>query len=99
MPGITASPARCWSGFPRSRSVKRMDSTTGSDHPVVPQPSAFDRADEMNRRGHVTEGLRGILAVLNSNRSLEEILDYIVGEARRLLGADAAAIYRLMPDK
>jgi signal transduction histidine kinase len=58
-----------------------------------------DRTDEIIRRGQVAEGLRGILAVLNSNRSLHEILDYIVGEARRLLGADAVAIYRLLPDK
>lgn len=54
---------------------------------------------DLERRLQVAEGLRGILAVLNSDRSLEEILDYIVGEARRLLGADAAAVYRLLPDR
>jgi len=57
------------------------------------------RARELLRRQQVAEGLRGILAVLNSNRALEEILDYIVGEARRLLEAEAAAIYRLGPDQ
>jgi two-component system nitrate/nitrite sensor histidine kinase NarX len=37
--------------------------------------------------------------VLNSNRSLDEILEYIISEARRLLGAQAAAIYRLLPEQ
>lgn len=51
------------------------------------------REDEQRRR--VAESLRDMLAVLNSNRPLEEILDYIVDQACRLLGTDAGAIYRL----
>lgn len=58
-----------------------------------------ERTREIERRRQVAEGLRGILAVLNSNRLLEEILDYIVSEARRLLGADAAAIYRMLSEQ
>lgn len=50
---------------------------------------------ELERRREVAEGLRGILAVLNSNEPLAAILDYITSCARHLLHADAAAIYRL----
>ena len=47
------------------------------------------------RRRAVAEGLAGILTVLNSRQSLDETLDYIAGQACRLLGSDAAAIFRL----
>jgi two-component system nitrate/nitrite sensor histidine kinase NarX len=39
--------------------------------------------------------LRDILATLNEDRPLAEILDYIATLARKLLGSDAVAIYRL----
>lgn len=54
---------------------------------------------EDKQRRYVAEGLRDILAVLNSNRSLEEILDFIIKEAARLLNTDSAALYRLHADK
>jgi signal transduction histidine kinase len=54
-----------------------------------------ERTQEIERRRHVAEGLRDILAILNSKRSLSEILDYILVQASQLLGAEAAAIYRL----
>ncbi|MFP4439811.1 MAG: GAF domain-containing protein [Chloroflexaceae bacterium] len=57
-----------------------------------------ERALEIGRRRQVAEGLRGILTVLNSNRPLEEILDYIVAQACRLLNTNAAAIYRLQKE-
>ncbi|MEW6406186.1 MAG: GAF domain-containing sensor histidine kinase [Chloroflexota bacterium] len=50
---------------------------------------------ELERRREIAEGLRGILAVLNSNEPLNAILDYITTSASRLLNADAASIYRL----
>jgi signal transduction histidine kinase len=53
------------------------------------------RHQEDEQRRHVAEGLRDILAALNSNRSLEEILDFIIKEAARLLHTDAAALFRL----
>lgn len=53
---------------------------------------------ELARRKEVAEGLRGILAVLNSNQSLDAILDYTTSCARNLLHADAVAIYRLHPE-
>jgi two-component system nitrate/nitrite sensor histidine kinase NarX len=52
---------------------------------------------ELERRRRVAESLREILAVLNSNLPFEEILELIVDQAHRLLGADAAAVYRLQP--
>lgn len=52
------------------------------------------RTHEIERRRQVAESLRGMLAVLNSNRPLDEILHYIVEEAGRLLGSDATTVYR-----
>jgi len=54
-----------------------------------------ERLAEVGRRHQVAEGLRDVLRVINSNRPLEEILDYIISQAIRLLGTDAGAIYRL----
>jgi signal transduction histidine kinase len=54
-----------------------------------------ERTREIQRRRQVAEGLRDILGILNSNRSLDEILDYILVQTSQLLGAEAAAVYRL----
>ncbi len=62
-------------------------------------PEAIDaQSQERERRRGIAEGLRGILAVLNSNKPLDAILDYITLYAGRLLEADAVAIYRLQPE-
>jgi PAS domain S-box-containing protein len=58
-----------------------------------------ERTHEVERRSKVAEGLRDILAILNSQRPLDEILDHIVAQASRMLGADAVAIYRLHTDE
>lgn len=57
-----------------------------------------DQLQERERRRDIAEGLRGILAVLNSNKPLDAILDYITLYAARLLEADAVAVYRLQPE-
>lgn len=57
-----------------------------------------EQLKERERRRDVAEGLRGILAVLNSNKPLDAILDYITLYACHLLEADAVAIYRLQPE-
>ena len=49
---------------------------------------------EEQKRRRVAESLRDILAVLNSNRTLSEVLDYIVGQALQLLGACSTLIRR-----
>ena len=53
-----------------------------------------ERTHEIERRRQVAEGLRDVLAILNSDRPLDEILDYVARQAGRLLGANAAVIYR-----
>ncbi|HSJ58652.1 MAG TPA: PAS domain-containing protein, partial [Anaerolineae bacterium] len=51
-----------------------------------------EQFEESERRRRVAESLRDILDVLNSDRSLSEVLDFIVAQSRRLLGAEAALI-------
>ncbi len=58
-----------------------------------------ERTREIERRQQVAEGLREILAVLNTDRPLDEILDYIVAQARHLLSSDACVLYRLDQDE
>lgn len=54
-----------------------------------------ERTRELERRRRVADGLRDILAVLNSEQNLQEILSYIVAQAGMLLGAHACAIFRV----
>ena len=53
-----------------------------------------ERTREIERRRQVSDGLRDIVTVLNSNRPLEDILNYIAAQACRLLHADASAVCR-----
>lgn len=48
-----------------------------------------------HKRRIVAEGLRDILAVLNSNRPLTEILNFIICEAVRIMGTDSGSLYQL----
>lgn len=50
---------------------------------------------EAENQRFVAEGLRDILVVLNSDRNLPSILDYLVMQARSLLRSDACVLYRL----
>ena len=59
----------------------------------------YERHEEAERRQRVAEGMREILAVLNSRQSLPEALNSIVSQACRLLGCDAAVLFRLGPDQ
>jgi signal transduction histidine kinase len=76
--------------------------TTDATERVVAQRELEERVEERTReieqRRRVAEGLRDILAVLNSNRPLQETLEYIAAEAGELLGTDSVAIFRLDPD-
>ena len=57
------------------------------------------RTQEIEQRRRVADGLRDTLTVLNSNKSLAEILDYIVNQAIALFSkASACAIYRISED-
>lgn len=53
------------------------------------------RLQENEQRRLVAEGLKDILRALNSNRSLEDLLCFIIREAARLLHTDAAALFKL----
>ncbi len=56
-----------------------------------------DRTYEIERRRLVAEGLREILVILNSNRSLKESLDHIACQAAQLSGAVRAVIFHPDP--
>lgn len=53
------------------------------------------RSQELDRRRLVAEGLRDILIALNSDRTLAEILNYLVVRACALMASDACILYRL----
>lgn len=55
------------------------------------------KIDQSEKRREVAESLRDIFRILNSNRALEEVLDYIISHAKRTLDADNIGIYRLEP--
>ena len=57
------------------------------------------RTREVERRRLVGEGLREIMILLNSDRSLGESLDFIVSRATHLTSADRAIIYRSNSEK
>ncbi|MFW6104757.1 MAG: GAF domain-containing protein [Candidatus Bipolaricaulota bacterium] len=54
-----------------------------------------DRRTASERRRQVAEGLRETMSVINSNKSLERVLETILDQIYGLLGADSAAILRL----
>lgn len=54
-----------------------------------------ERRHESERRQRLAEGLADVLAALNAKRSLDDVLNLVVRRARRLLAAQAAAIYSL----
>ncbi len=47
----------------------------------------------LERQVKIAQSLTATLAVLNSNQELKYVLDFIVNQARGVLGADAVAIY------
>ena len=54
-----------------------------------------ERLHEVEQRRQAAEGLRDILALLNSDQPLDIVLQAVVARAIRLLSADAGALYRL----
>jgi two-component system nitrate/nitrite sensor histidine kinase NarX len=55
----------------------------------------LERTRDIERRHRVADSLHEILSILNSNRTLDEILDFIIAQACRLLSTSGGAIYRL----
>lgn len=58
-----------------------------------------ERTQEIERRRRIADSMRDILARLNANYSLREMLDYIVEQTGDLLGADAGAVFLLDDNK
>jgi PAS domain S-box-containing protein len=58
-----------------------------------------ERLEESERRRRAAEGLRDVLAILNSDLSLDEILNYIIDQACRLLGSEAGVAYQIALDE
>jgi GAF domain-containing protein len=54
---------------------------------------AEQRVLESERRQRVAEGLRDLLAIVNSGHRLDEILAEVLAQSSRLLGNDAAIVY------
>lgn len=70
-----------------------------ANHALQAEIAERKRAEqEQQRLYHVAEGLREIVAVLNSDRSLAEVLQFITTQATRLLGAEAGQIYHLQSE-
>ena len=60
------------------------------------QAQSEQRRLEVDRRRQVAEGLRDLVAIVNSARTLDEVLQEIAAQASELLASDASAIY--LPD-
>jgi PAS domain S-box-containing protein len=80
----------------RRRAEEALREATGLAEAARGQEAA--RRQEADRRRRIAEGLGDVLAVLNSNQSLDQVLDYIALQAGRLLGTRAAGIYSLDPE-
>ncbi len=57
-----------------------------------------ERRQEAVRRRDIAEALADVMSVLNSNQTLDEVLDYLTLQSERLLDNQAVAIYRLEDD-
>ena len=51
-----------------------------------------ERTSEIEQRRQVAEGLRDVLAIINSNQPLDDILHHIVVQASNLLASDACVL-------
>lgn len=60
----------------------------------VTEPKRAER--EQQRLYQVAEGLRDVLAVINTERSLADILCFIISQATRMLNVDVGVIYRFL---
>jgi len=57
-----------------------------------------DRLETSERRRRVAEGLRETMGIINSNQSLDRVLETVLDQIYRLLDADSGAILRLEKD-
>jgi PAS domain S-box-containing protein len=57
-----------------------------------------ERTHEIERRQRVSDGMRDILSMLNSNHTWDKVLDHIAQQAMELLSAQACAFYHLQAE-
>jgi predicted ATPase/signal transduction histidine kinase len=93
--GVELERKRSEEALRRSEQTLRRLNEKLEDYSRNLENKVTERTQEIERRRKVAESLRGILAILNSNRSRNEIMNYIVSEARQLLASSTSAIYRL----
>ena len=75
-------------------SRKAIDAAEGAQkEAIIARQQAEKRRQEAEQRRQIAECLRDILSILNSNQPFDEVLNYIVSQAVRLLGSQAAAVY------
>ena len=70
----------------------------GIENARLYQEERFRHLEDEQRR-YVAEGLRDMLAILNSHRAVDEIMNFIIKEAARLMGTDSGSLYRLNGDR
>ncbi|MEZ4708264.1 MAG: GAF domain-containing sensor histidine kinase [Caldilineaceae bacterium] len=58
-----------------------------------------ERTQEIEQRRQVAEGMRDILTILNSVRPLDEVLNFILTQARKLLATDNVSFIALLNDR
>ncbi len=54
-----------------------------------------ERRREADQRRRVAESLAGVMAALNSNQPLDQVVDHIAAQAKELLDSEAVTIYSL----
>ncbi len=93
--------ARAGAELERKRSEDKLNQLNEQlkDYNLHLEQVVAERTREIERRHRVTECLRDMVAILNSNRPLSEILDYILNTATQLLGTPNGAIYSLDADQ
>jgi predicted ATPase/signal transduction histidine kinase len=91
---ISLENARLYAEINREEHHLRQLNEQLEDYSHNLEQKVTERTYEIEQRRKVAESLRGILAVLNSNRTRDEILSYIVSEASLLLASDTSAIYQ-----
>jgi PAS domain S-box-containing protein len=62
------------------------------------QHQELQRRSEVERRERIAESLRDVLTILNSDRQVTNVFEFISRQARRLLDCDATAIFALGSD-
>ena len=77
---------------------KRIETERAQQYQLLEQ-RVKTRTREIERRRQVAESLKDVLAILNSHRSLEEILASIVERAGRQLRTDAGAVCEMSGDR